>query len=96
MKLWRGEPEHSHWRALITKRDRAIGSLAIGLVCIGYAALKLLDAEASCGDSRKLLCSLAHVTAGVLGIPLVAAEAALWGGLGAACIALAAAYWRAG
>jgi hypothetical protein len=96
MKLWCGEPENSHWRALITKRDRVVGSLAIGLVCIGYAALKLLDSAASCGDSRKLLCSLAHATANGLGISLVAAEAALWGGLGAAFVALAAAYWRAG
>jgi hypothetical protein len=96
MKLWRGEPEHDHWRVLITRRDRAITSFALGLAAIGYAAFKLFEPTASCGDSHRLLCSLAHATAGVLGISLFAAEAALWGGLGLASIALAAAYWRAG
>jgi hypothetical protein len=95
MRLWRGEPEHGHSRVLITRRDRALASLAIGLVSIGYAGFKLFDPTASCGDSHRILCSLAHAAASGFSIPLVAAEAALWGGLGMALVALGAAYWRA-
>jgi hypothetical protein len=96
MKLWRGEPEHGHWRALITRRDRAIGSLVFGLLAIGYAVLKLFQPASSCGESGRFLCSIAHAVSSALSIPLFAAESALWGGLGLAFVVLGAAYWRAG
>ena len=96
MKLWRNESEHNHWRALLSTRDRAIGSLAVGGVCLGMAALKLFDPAASCAGSRRWLCSVAQAVAAGLGISLGAAEFALWAGAGLAFAVLGAAYWRAG
>jgi len=95
MKLWRGQPEHSHWRALLTARDRSLAFLAIGSVFISLAAVKFFDATATC-TSRRLLCAIPHLVASGLGITLAAAEVALWGSAGLVLLALGVAYWRSG
>ena len=96
VKLWRDQPNHQHWRLLVTARDRALMFLALGTVGIVFAVALLFDPSLSCKGSGRLLCSVAQFVAGAFGITLVQAEVAGWGSLGLASVVLGVTYWRAG
>jgi hypothetical protein len=96
VKLWRDQPDHQHWRMLLTARDRAFVFLGLGSVGIVFAVALFFDPSLSCKGSGRVLCSFAQLVAGIRGITLVQAEIAGWGSLGLALVALGITYWRAG
>jgi hypothetical protein len=94
MRLWRGEPDHSHWKALIKPRDRAWGLFALALVSAVMAWSALHDGAPRCATGGKLVCSATRTISGALGSPLAATEAVLWGGGALFLLLLGLSQWR--
>jgi hypothetical protein len=94
MKRWRGEPDHDHWKALITPRDKALGLFALALVSAMFAWIAVTDSQARCASGGRLVCTLTRAVSGVLGSPLPATEAALWGSGAAVMLLLGVSQWR--
>ena len=34
MKLWRGQPDHDHWKTRFTSGEKAVGWLGVGTMCM--------------------------------------------------------------
>jgi LPXTG-motif cell wall-anchored protein len=81
---------------LLDARDRAIGSVVLGLTSLALAAASLVAAEPECGMSKRYLCRLVYAVTDGFGISTGSAEASLLGAIGLALIGLGAVYWRAG
>jgi hypothetical protein len=94
MRLWRGEPNHPHWKALITPRDKALALLVMALVSVVMAWAAVTYTTSFCGADGKLICSLIRHLARALGSSLALTEAALFGGFGALFALLGISQWR--
>jgi len=95
MKLWRGQTGDPS-RPLLTARDKAIGNVVFGLLCLAMAVAKLIAAQPQCSMSKRYLCRIVHFVADASGLSISGAEVSLLGAFGLALICLGAVYWRAG
>lgn len=84
MKLWRGQPNHNHWKVPFTAKERAIAQWGIG-ACAGLIALSdsISPKHQPFTGKWGWLCSWAYTSFGQLGpIGVELAVAALLFGLG--------------
>jgi len=72
MKIWRGQPDHNHWRTEFTARERGVAWLAIGGVFWVLAFLKWSSPEGSPFSGKwGWLIAWAHESLGTKGPAIV-------------------------
>jgi hypothetical protein len=96
MKLWRGQPDHNHWRALITPRDLAWGKVGIGVMALVMSVYAYFSPGSSCDQGGKWLCTAVRSLAPVMGGSLELAEVVLWGLVTLGSAVAAWRQWRRG
>lgn len=94
MKLWRGQPEHSYWKATITSRDRAHALLAMGFVGFGMALVQYMSPGSSCAQGGRILCVLVRAIAAGSKLSIESAEVLMWAVGGVVFTALGVLQWR--
>ena len=94
MKLWRGEPDHSYWKALIKPRDRAIGMLAFAGISGYMAVAAYVTPSARCLNGGRLICALARFLTNAIHMPVHVGEAIVWFSFGLVCLMIGVNQWR--
>jgi hypothetical protein len=94
MKLWRGQPDHDHWKSLLSARDKAKAVLGMAAVSGSVAFASAFSDQALCESVGRLVCSAVRGLAFALGTSIRATEVAVWAGIAVLLVLAGIIQWR--
>jgi hypothetical protein len=94
MKLWRGQPDHDHWKRPFSSREKAWAYLGLAAVCAALSLASAFGEGSSCETGGRLLCTAVRSLALAFGASLRATEVAAWAGAAVALVLIGLNHWR--
>jgi hypothetical protein len=93
MKMWRGEPDHGHWKGVggklsFTPRQKSNVSLGLAAVGVSLALASAASDRASCESGGRLVCTTVRFVAASVGTSVQQTEVAVWAALALSLLVL--------